>query len=143
MKQRTLILCALLSTNLAFADTPAETRVKDFKTILRSFEPMGVVIRGRDPYRKDAFIKQADALKLAANAPFAHFPAGSSANSRAKANIWSEPARFNSEKNQFISRVNGLSSAAQAGDIAAIRQAYGQIAQSCKSCHDAFRAPEK
>ncbi|NDV12581.1 c-type cytochrome [Crenobacter caeni] len=138
---KTLLLATLALAGTVHANPTAEARVKDFKAILRSFEPMGVVVRDRAPYRKDEFARLAASLKAAAPAPFARFAAGSQANSRAKAEIWSQPARFDAEKKQFIVAVDALNKAAQAGDLAAIRASYGQVGQSCKSCHDVFRGP--
>lgn len=143
MKSSLLLLCTLLCAQSVLADTPAQTRVKEFKTLLRSFESMGTVVRGRDAYRPDVFARQAATLKADAGKPFANFPAGSQANSRAKAEIWSQNARFKNEQATFLQRVDTLDAAARAKDMAAIRISYGAIAQSCKSCHDAFRGPAK
>ncbi|WP_293765543.1 cytochrome c [uncultured Aquitalea sp.] len=142
------ILAALLLTALAIpaamADSPTEVRTQSFKKILRAFEPMGMVVRDRDPYNKDAFIKQADTLKQLSAEPFNHFPQGSiDGKSRAKPEIWSQPAKFQSAKDNFLKSVNDLSSTARSGDLAAIKKSYGVVAQSCKACHDSFRGPER
>lgn len=138
---KTLLFAALAVAGTVHANPSAEARVKDFKVILRSFEPMGVVVRDRAPYRKDDFARLAANLKAAAPVPFTRFAAGSQAGSRAKAEIWSQPAKFGAEKKQFLDAVGRLDAAAQAGDLAAIRASYSQVGQSCKSCHDAFRGP--
>ncbi|OQS35867.1 c-type cytochrome [Chromobacterium haemolyticum] len=143
-KLLTVLLLGAIAAPLALADTPAETRTKSFKKVLLAFEPMGAVVRGRDPYQKDAFIRQADALNLIAAEPFNHFPANSiSGKSRAKPEIWSQPAKFQADKDAFLKAVADLRQAARGGDLAAIKKNYGAVAQSCKSCHDAFRGPEK
>ncbi|AXT45663.1 MULTISPECIES: c-type cytochrome [Chromobacterium] len=143
-KLLTVLLLGAIAAPLALADTPAETRTKSFKKVLLAFEPMGTVVRGRDPYQKDAFIRQADALSLIAAEPFNHFPANSiSGKSRAKPEIWSQPAKFQADKDAFLKAVADLRQAARGGDLAAIKKNYGAVAQSCKSCHDAFRGPEK
>lgn len=143
-KLLTVLLLGAIAAPLALADTPAETRTKSFKKILLSFEPMGMVVRGRDPYQKDAFIRQADTLKQLAAEPFNHFPANSiSGKSRAKPEIWSQPAKFQADKDAFLKAVSELNLAAHRGDLAVIKKNYGAVAQSCKSCHDAFRGPEK
>ena len=143
-KLLTVLLLGAIAAPLALADTPAETRTKSFKKILLSFEPMGMVVRGRDPYQKEAFIRQADALKQIAAEPFNHFPANSiSGKSRAKPEIWSQPAKFQADKDAFLKSVSELNQVAHNGDLAAIKKSYGTVAQSCKACHDAFRGPEK
>ncbi|CUA84268.1 Cytochrome c556 [Gulbenkiania indica] len=147
MKQRLYALAWLMLGAVAapaLAATPTEARVTAFKTMLRTFEPMGLVVREQEPYRKDAFAKQAATLKTLAAEPFKYFPAGSAdAKSRAKPEIWSQAPRFAEARTRFLTAVDGLNAAAQTGDRAAIRKAYGEVAQGCKSCHDAFRGPEK
>ena len=145
MKHTVLSLLLLaVAIPAAYADTPAEIRTQSFKKILRSFEPMGQVVRDRDPYVKATFLKNADTLKAIANEPFAHFPANSiTGKSRAKPNIWTQPAKFQAEKDKFLKAVNDLDTTARGGDLAAIKKSYGVVAQSCKSCHDSFRGPEK
>ena len=128
----------------AFAADPSQARQNAFKTMLRTFEPMGVVVRGRDPYVAKQFLQQSETLRTLARQPFAHFASpGNDPKNRAKPNIWSQPAQFQKERDQFYSRVGALESAAKTGQLPAIRTAYGNVAQSCKSCHDAFRGPMK
>jgi cytochrome c556 len=72
---------------------------------------------------------------------FTAFPEGSDmvANSRAKAEVWSQSAKFK----QYADRLNGdvgkLLAAAKGGDVAATRTAFQATAQVCKACHDDFR----
>ncbi|RBH36986.1 cytochrome c, partial [Pseudomonas sp. MWU13-2860] len=76
--------------------------------------------------------------------PFNHFPTNNiSGKSRAKPEIWSQPAKFQADKDAFLKAVSELNLAAHRGDLAVIKKNYGAVAQSCKSCHDAFRGPEK
>ncbi|UTH72960.1 cytochrome c [Chromobacterium sp. IIBBL 290-4] len=141
----TALLLAAIAIPAAQADTPAEIRSKAFKKmLLTSFEPMGMAVRERAPYNKTQFEQQAEALKTLAAEPFKHFPAGSiSDKSRAKPEIWSQPAKFQADRDAFLKSVDELAATAKSGDLAAIKKSYGQVAQSCKTCHDAFRGPEK
>ena len=140
----TALILAVLAIPAAMADSPAEIRTQDFKKILRAFEPMGTVVRDRDPYNKAKFIVMADSLKQIAAEPFNHFPAGSiDEKSRAKPEIWSQPAKFAAARDTFLKSVNDLASTARSGDLASIKKSYGTVAQSCKACHDSYRGPEK
>lgn len=135
----------LLATLALLATTsqagPGEDRQKAFKQVLRSFEPMGVMLRGSG-YRKDAFIQHADALKTVAAAPFGQFKPGTIDDvSRAKPAIWSEPAKWKAEQDKFLLAVGQLQKTARGDDLAAIRRDYGAVAASCKACHDSFRGP--
>ncbi|WP_231137419.1 c-type cytochrome [Chromobacterium paludis] len=142
----TALLLAAIAIPAAHADdAPAEIRTKAFKKmLLQSFEPMGMTVRGRAPYNKAQFEQQAEALKTLAAEPFKHFPAGSiSDKSRAKPEIWSQPAKFQADRDGFLKSVDNLAEVAKSGDLASIKKAYGQVAQNCKTCHDAFRGPER
>jgi cytochrome c556 len=80
---------------------------------------------------------QADAGKIPAL-----FPAGStSPKSRAKVEIWQQWPKFESDAKQLQMNAAVLATAARdGGDVAA---AAHNLFDTCKSCHDQFRAPEK
>jgi len=42
----------------------------------------------------------------------------------------------------FIAAANNMAEVAAAGDQAAVQDAFGKLGQSCKSCHDKFRADD-
>jgi len=139
----------LLTSLLALAALPALAnpggleRQQAFKKILLQFEPMGVVVRGRDPYNKGSFIQHADALKLVAAQPFTLFaPNSIDSKSRAKPEIWSQASQFKSKQDSFLKAVDELDSAAHSGDLGSIKKSYAVLAQSCKACHDSFRGPK-
>lgn len=135
-----LLLSALSAQAMAGA---GEVRQKSFKKILLSYEPIGVMLRD-GPFRKEQFVKHADALKLAAAAPFGLFAPGSIDEiSRAKPEIWSQPAKWKAEETRFLQAVAALQAGARSDDLATVRNKYNAVTQSCKSCHDAFRGPKK
>jgi cytochrome c556 len=72
---------------------------------------------------------------------FTAFPEGSDmvASSRAKPEIWTEPAKFKQYADKLNTEVIRLSAAAKTGDPAATRSAFSSVAQACKACHDDFR----
>lgn len=142
MKKVVICLVTLLAAAQAFAG-PGEDRQKSFKKALIHFEPIGVMLRD-GPFRKDQFIQHADALKAVAAAPFALFQPNTIDDvSRAKPEIWTQPAKWKAEQDKFLQAVNALQAGARTDDVATIRNKYNAIAQSCKSCHDAFRGPKK
>ncbi|WP_333700695.1 cytochrome c, partial [Rivihabitans pingtungensis] len=140
-------VAALAAPALSHAADPAataEARVAAFKKMLRTFEPMGTVVRERDPYRKDAFAEQAKTLQMLAREPWPLFVPGTAVGkSRAKPEIWSQPDAFKKEQQGMIVAVDALAASAQAGDIKDIRAKYATLANTCKSCHDSFRAPQR
>lgn len=140
-----LLLSALIATFTlpALANPGGVERQQAFKKILLQFEPMGVTLRGGSTFNRAAFVQHADALKLAAAQPFGMFPPNSiDAKSRAKPEIWTQPAKFAAAKDNFLKSVDALAAAAHNGDMNALRQRYSAVTQSCKSCHDSFRGPK-
>ena len=72
---------------------------------------------------------------------FTAFPEGSDmvANSRAKPEIWKQPAKFKDLADKLNGDVARLKTAAKSGDVGATRSAFQATAQTCKACHDEFR----
>jgi len=61
---------------------------------------------------------------------------------RAKAEIWTDPETFRQRAEAFRQQAARFNQAAQSGDLAAVRAALPDLSNSCKNCHDRFRAPE-
>jgi cytochrome c556 len=81
-------------------------------------------------------------IQAAAAKITALFPEGSTdPKSRAKPEIWKNWAQFAADVEKLESTAGALAAAAKGGgDVKAASQAmFG----ACKSCHDAFRVPEK
>ena len=73
------------------------------------------------------------------------FPAGSgpeAGKTRALPDIWAKPTEFKAAIKMFSDAAPKLHAAATAGDVAAIKTAFGDVGKACKNCHDTFRAPE-
>jgi cytochrome c556 len=74
------------------------------------------------------------------------FPPGTGpevGKTRAKPAIWEKPADFAAKDRDFLKAAQAFNAAAQAGDLAAIRAAHGDLGKTCKACHDPYRAEEK
>jgi cytochrome c556 len=72
---------------------------------------------------------------------FDAFPANSEmlANTRAKSEVWSNPAKFKELAEKLNADVARLTAAARTSDLAATRAAFGDVGKTCKGCHDEFR----
>ena len=72
-----LVCLTLASCGHSDVDThqgqPVTKRKLVFKKILRSFEPIGMVARGRRPYDKDQFLQHALALQTLSTQPWQYF----------------------------------------------------------------------
>ena len=72
------------------------------------------------------------------------FPVGSGpeagVKTKAKAEIWSQPAAFKSAADGFVAAAHHFDATASGGDIGAIRAEYPALTKACGTCHTQFRA---
>jgi cytochrome c556 len=140
-------LCAALCL-AACSDVPEDThpqklvsqRQAIFKDFTRTLEPMGLAARERKPYVPGEFMASALALQRLSTQPWVHFSAdGNYPPTRAKPEVWQQPAEFLRAQQVFTGRVDELVAAAQAGTLEGVRPAVGAVEAACKACHDRFR----
>ncbi len=60
----------------------------------------------------------------------------------AKAEIWQKPDDFAAKARDFETAAAAFKTAAAGNDLAAIRAAQGNLGNSCKACHDLYRAKD-
>jgi cytochrome c556 len=72
------------------------------------------------------------------------FPAGTGAEAgvptKAKPEIWSDRAVFETRAAEYAAAADRLAELAQANDKAGFAAQWAVVRQSCSNCHDAFRA---
>jgi cytochrome c556 len=119
---------------------PVTKRKLIFKEILRSFEPMGLVIRGRNPYDQAEFLQYANKLQTLSTQPWQYFgPDSNYSPTRAKPDVWDKPVEFKQAQQKFINAAAKLNATAKTGDFDAIHRDFAAVEDSCKSCHQQFR----
>lgn len=150
---RMAALCAVSAVAVlslaACSDTPQDThpqklvtqRQAVFKDFARTLEPLGMVARDRAPYEPGAVLAGALALQRLSTLPWAFFTAdGNYPPTRARPEVWQTPGDFLQAQEDFAVRVGQLVQAAQGGQLEAVRPAVVAVQDSCKACHDRFRA---
>ena len=73
------------------------------------------------------------------------FPAGTGPDvgkTRAKPEIWKQPALFTKTSKDYLAAAQGIDAAAKAGDLHKVMALHESVDKACKACHDPFRAPE-
>jgi cytochrome c556 len=101
---------------------------------------IGSMVKNERPFDKTAAENDAFIIELMAKELDAAFPPGSDAPpSKAKSDIWQDPAQFKKKLDEVKISSQKLSTAAKSGDIQILRTAFSATAQSCKSCHEDFR----
>lgn len=103
---------------------------------------LGAMAKGDRPYNKDEAVRAATNVSLLLQMPWDGYTPGSDqgAPNRAKPEIWKEPAKFKQMGEVAQADSMKLVTAAQTGDIAALRTAVGVMGKTCNNCHDDFRS---
>jgi cytochrome c556 len=128
------------------ATTPPADIIKTRRQALKALDDATKLVRDQlrghpDPAR----IKAAAAdIKKAAAALNSWFPPGtgpeSGLNTDAKVEIWRDPAGFAAASGNLTRQADRLLQVADSGDTTALNDAFRSVAQSCKGCHDDYRA---
>lgn len=151
MKFKTLSVAALaLSATLtgasALADTlkfgKAEDAIKYRQNALfvmsQHFGRLGAMANGRAAFDADIAKQNGAVLESLIALPWQAFGEGTEGG-KAKPEVWKEKAKFDGHAQDFVTEAGKLAAAAKTGDLAQLKAAFGPAAQTCKSCHDAFR----
>ncbi|CAN7415250.1 cytochrome c [Pseudomonas sp. LjRoot71] len=149
MKLKTLfcVVLALAVSGCGGVDpnSPQGQRQALFKQMLKVSENLGGMLRGRLPFKEQAFVVGATELDQLTRKPWQHFPQvreEEGGESRAKDEVWQRQARF-----QELARAMEASTAALVAATAvqpltpeALAVPMQRVEDSCKACHEEFRA---
>lgn len=141
----------------AAVDAPAAISAADAEAILKvrhdnfeemgdAFKPIGDTLKSGAP---DMALILTNAQVIAANLQNIpdHFPAGTARedgyDTEALAVIWEKPDEFSALTDKAIAAGAALVTAAQGGELSAVQSAVGALGNTCKDCHDTFRADDK
>ena len=106
------------------------------------FGRIGAMANGRVPFDAKAAQENADTVAALAALPWAGFGPGTDkgAPTKAKPGVWTEQAKFQEHADKFQAEAAKLAAAAKTGRLDNLKTAFGPAANSCKACHDAYRA---
>lgn len=99
---------------------------------------LGAMVAGRVPFDAKVAQDNADIIAVVAKLPWQGFGAGTEGG-KAKANIWTDAAKFKGNNDKLSADADRLAAAAKSGNLDQIRAAFGAYAGNCKTCHDEFR----
>jgi cytochrome c556 len=99
---------------------------------------LGAMVAGRVPFDAKAAQDNAAVIATVAALPWGGFGAGTE-SPKAKANIWTDAAKFKANSDKLAADAARLDVAAKSGNLDQIRAAFGAYAGNCKTCHDEFR----
>ena len=107
------------------------------------FGRIGAMVNGRIPFDARVAADDAGIVVEIAKLPWAAFGAGTekgSIPSRAKPELFAQPAKFKEYSDKLIVETAKLSAAAKTGNPDSLKTAFGATAGACKACHDDFQA---
>jgi cytochrome c556 len=106
------------------------------------FQRIGAMANGRVPFDAKIAAENAEVVAALSKLPWAAFGPGTDkvGNTKAKAEIWTEQAKFKDASEKMMGEATKLAAAGKAGNLDALKTAFGATAASCKACHDAYRA---
>lgn len=115
-------------------------RKAGFTVMAAHFGRLGAMASGRVPYDAKLAVENAEVVSALAKLPWAAFAEGTDkGETRAKPEIWKETAKFKEASDKMQAEIIKLNTAAKAGNLDALKVAFGPAAASCKACHDTFR----
>ena len=148
MKKPLILITALAAITLALPAAAQfakpEDAIKYRKASLSvmgtHFSRVGAMATGKAPYDAKAAAENADIAAAMAKLPWAAFTEGSDkGETRAKPEIWKDSAKFKEAGDKMQAELAKLAVAAKAGNVDALKTAFGPAASTCKGCHDNFR----
>jgi cytochrome c556 len=106
------------------------------------FGIMGAMAQGRAPWDAKAFATAADRAAFISTVAPDTFPTGSDtgAPTEAKPEIWRNQEEFGRMMRDLQDKTRALAAAAKGGDQNAAKAALGAAGQTCKACHDKYKA---
>jgi cytochrome c556 len=107
-----------------------------------NFAPLGAMVKGKTPFDAKEFSRRADRLEFLGPQLLEGFPKGSDtgAETDAKPEIWTDFDDFQSLLNDYVGESKKLAEAARNGSEADMKEQFRKTAESCKACHDKYRA---
>lgn len=105
------------------------------------FGRIGAMANGRVPFDAKVAADNAEIVAEMAKLPWAGFGAGTDKGmpTKAKAEIWTEAAKFKEASEKLGAESSKLLAAAKTGNLDNLKAAFGATAGTCKACHDAYR----
>src|SRR6187402_2245460 len=161
LKKLSLALLATASVNGFAADAPAaekpaespaakqakqaiDVRQAAFTLISNSFRPIGEASQGKIEYNQADIQSRANRILVLTDFLDHSFPESSNLgepDTKAKADVWTKKAEFDSELKKLKEDVANLVKVVTTEKTAseAFKTAVGTVGKDCKSCHEGFK----
>ena len=109
--------------------------------IAQHFGRMGAVVKGKAAYDQQAFTRNALVVEALSHLPWeaAMVPGTDKGHTTLNAAVFAQQAEFKASAQTFEASTAKLVSVSEGGDLRAVKAQFGEVAKSCKGCHEQFR----
>ena len=139
------LACGLLAVAPAYAqfakpEAAVKYRQSAFILMGTSFARLGAMVQGKAPFDAKVALDNAQIVEFMSHLPWQAFTPGTDLpDSHAKPAIWKEMDKSTADATKLQEMTPKLVAAAKTGKLDDIKVVFGEIAKTCKSCHDSFR----
>ena len=136
-----LALAAPASAQFAKAEDAIHYRQGALTVMGAHFGRLGEMVKGKVPFDAKAAQDNATIVAEMSRLPWAAFGPGTDkgGNTKAKPDIWTEQVKFKTGSDKLMVETDKLVAASKTGNLDTLKTAFAATADTCKSCHDAFR----
>ena len=137
-----LLVALPAAAQFAKPEDAIKYRQSAFTVMAAHFGRIGAMVQNRVPFDAKVAADNAEIVATMAKLPWAAFGEGTDkgAPTRAKPEIWREMDKVKAGADKLVADTAALSAAAKTGNLDQIRAAFGTVGQTCKACHDNYRA---
>lgn len=148
MKALSIVLLALATTafsggasaQFAKPEDAIKYRKSAFTVMATHFGRIGAMVNGKAPFDAKAAAENAAIAESIAKLPWAAFGEGTDkGDTKAKAEIWKDAAKFHEGSDKLQSEMAKLTAAAKTGNFESVKTAFAGAGGQCKGCHDSFK----
>ncbi|MEO8653712.1 MAG: cytochrome c [Ramlibacter sp.] len=134
-------IAAPASAQFAKPEDAIKYRQSALFVMAQHFGRIGAMVNGRVPYDAAAAGANAEIVAEMSKLPWAGFGPGTDkgATTRAKAEIWTEQAKFKEHNEKLMGETTKLLAAAKTNNLDTLKTAFTGTAGACKGCHDSYR----
>lgn len=134
------VISSVQAHNFEDVNDAIHYRQSAFGLIAYNFGDMGAMLKGKKDMDNAVFAQRAANVAALSKIPVEGFIEGSDkGDTEALTKIWQDRADFDSKMETFQTNAALLAVAAEKGDLAEIKTAFGNTGKSCKGCHDAYK----
>ena len=128
------------SAQFAKPEDAIKYRKSTFTVMATHFGRIGAMANGKAPFDAKVAADNAAVAESMAKLPWAAFGEGTDkGDTKAKAEIWKDAAKFHEGSDKLQAELAKLTVAAKSGNFESVKTAFAAAAGQCKGCHDTFK----